>query len=209
MSTREACSQVFSVLPGDLDAFGHMNNGRYLQIMDVARLRWLLRTGTVAAIRRNGWRVALGGNITRFRRPLSLFRRYRVHSSLLCWDQRWFYLEHIFQDKAGKVLSIGMSRAAFRCKGRWVGTQEVMDEVDPGAVSIPLPAHVRRWMEAEELLHTFCTKRCGPHRESGRPESSDEPTDEPRIVGRKPPPKNGTPFSGRMAGEREALESRQ
>ena len=35
-----SCESRFRVLPHDLDAFGHMNNGRYLQIMDVARTEW-------------------------------------------------------------------------------------------------------------------------------------------------------------------------
>jgi acyl-ACP thioesterase len=40
----------FRVLPLDLDAFGHMNNGRYLQIMDVARTHWMIRTGVFLPI---------------------------------------------------------------------------------------------------------------------------------------------------------------
>ncbi len=156
MSCRNSCSQWFRVWPHDLDAFGHMNNGRYLQIMDVARMRWLLRTGTVREIRRNRWRVALGGNLTRFRHPLSLFSRYRVVSRLLCWDERWFYLEHVFVDGRDRVLAVGMSRAAFRGDGRWVQTKEVIDCVDPGVTSIPIPAYVTDWMAAEEALFGFC-----------------------------------------------------
>ena len=33
------------VWPTDLDMNVHMNNGRYLQIMDVARAEWMMRTG--------------------------------------------------------------------------------------------------------------------------------------------------------------------
>lgn len=158
MSTRELCVQSFRVWPHDIDAFGHMNNGRYLQIMDVARLRWLLRTGTIAAIRQNGWRVSLGGNITRYRRPLNLFSSYTVHSRLLCWDRRWFYLEHVFRDAAGRTVATGMSRAAFRCNGGWVTTAEVMAEVDPGVQSPTIPAHISQWMAAEEALYAFCNE---------------------------------------------------
>ena len=51
----------FRVLPHDLDAFGHMNNGRYLQIMDVARVEWMMQTGVAGEIRRQGWAPLLGG----------------------------------------------------------------------------------------------------------------------------------------------------
>ena len=51
----------FRVWLHDLDAFGHMNNGRYLQIMDVARTHWMVRTGVLGAILVMGatgrWRV--------------------------------------------------------------------------------------------------------------------------------------------------------
>ena len=90
--------------------------------------------------------------MTRFRRPLSLFARYRVTSTLRCWDERWFYLEHVFYDASGNVLSIGTSRAAFRHQRRWVRTQEVMDQVDPGATSIPIPDYVSQWIVAEGVL---------------------------------------------------------
>ena len=152
MSTSRTCSQWFRVWPHDLDIFGHMNNGRYLQVMDVARMRWLLRTGVIDTIRRKKWTVALGGNMTRFRRPLSLFTRYRVTSHLRCWDERWFYLVHVFYDSSGAVVSVGNSRAAFRYRGRWVRTREVMDNVDPGATSPPIPDHMMSWMSAEDQL---------------------------------------------------------
>ena len=157
MSTRADCSQWFRVWPHDLDLFGHMNNGRFLQIMDVARLRWLLRTGTIDVIKSEGWSVALGGNLTRFRKPLRLLARYRVDSRLLCWDDRWFYLEHSFCASDGQVLAIGMSRAAFRHKRRWVKTEEVMERVDPGVRSMTLPDHIVDWMQAEEGLYQYCS----------------------------------------------------
>ncbi len=172
MSTADDCSQWFRVWPHDLDAFGHMNNGRYLQVMDVARLRWLLRTGTIDVIRRNNWKVALGGNLTRFRRPLSLFAKYRVDSRLLCWDDRWFYLEHVFRDAAGQLLSVGMSRAAFRHNHRWVKTDEVMDHVDPGATSIPLPQHVVDWMASEHALFRYCNADIEPRGQTARSNAS-------------------------------------
>ena len=153
MSTRKSCTQWFRVLPTDIDAFGHMNNGRYLQIMDVARLRWLIRTGTTAAIRRNRWTVALGGNMTRFRRPLKAFTRYRVVSRLACWSERWFFLEHVFYDREGRRLATGLSRAAFRGAGNWISTAEVMDNVDPGVTSPAIPPHVADWLEIEGKMY--------------------------------------------------------
>ena len=95
-----------------------------------------------------------------------------------------------FRNKDGQFVAVGMSRAAFRGQGRWISTQEVMDNVDVGATSIPVPKHVRTWMNAEELLGAYADAphesrrsggpaiatlgRCGtaPGRSNGRPEES-------------------------------------
>lgn len=45
----DAAESRFRVWFNDLDAFGHMNNGRYLQIMDVARTEWMTRVGVIVA----------------------------------------------------------------------------------------------------------------------------------------------------------------
>ena len=66
----DAVTSRFRVMPHDLDAFGHMNNGRYLQIMDVARTDWMAQTGIFSAIRRYRWAPLLGGGFVRFRHSL-------------------------------------------------------------------------------------------------------------------------------------------
>jgi len=142
----------FRVWPHDLDAFGHMNNGRYLQIMDVARTHWMNRAGIVAAIRKNNWAPILGGGFIRFRYSLRLWQLYRVRSRLLCWDSQWFFLEHVFIDEKNRHVAVGISRAALRSGGRWVATEKVAEEVEPGAVSPDVPAYVAEWLGLEEEM---------------------------------------------------------
>ncbi|MDJ0653560.1 MAG: acyl-CoA thioesterase [Xanthomonadales bacterium] len=139
----------FRVLPHDLDAFGHMNNGRYLQIMDVARTEWMMRTGVIAALRQNRWAPLLGGGFVRFRYSLRLFQSYSVHTRLLGWDGRWFYLEHGFVDQRDRHVSVGVTRAAIRDKDRWVCTHKVAETVHPGAQSPEIPGYVLDWMGVE------------------------------------------------------------
>ncbi len=52
---------AFRVRPHDLDLFGHVNNGRYLTIMDVARLDLLVRSGLWSRIRARGWYPVVAG----------------------------------------------------------------------------------------------------------------------------------------------------
>jgi len=142
----------FRVWPHDLDAFGHMNNGRYLQIMDVARMDWMLRAGVAAAIRRNRWAPLLGGGFIRYRFSLRIWQPYRVRTRLLCWDRQWFFLEHVFIDARNRHVAVGISRAALRARGGWIGTEEVAQEVYPGAASPDVPDYVMEWLGLEEEM---------------------------------------------------------
>jgi acyl-CoA thioesterase FadM len=140
----------FRVWPHDLDAFGHMNNGRYLQIMDVARAEWMARIGVLSIMWRQRWGATLGGGFVRFRRSLKPFQRYRVRTRLLSWDERWWYLEHCFFDMQGRQIATGVSRAALRGNSDWVHTADVIALVHPGAHPPPLPDYVERWLRAED-----------------------------------------------------------
>ena len=142
----------FRVLPLDLDAFGHMNNGRYLQIMDVARAHWMMRTGVAGAIRRNNWAPLLGGGFIRYRYSLRLWQPYRVRTRLLCWDDQWFFLEHVFIDGRNRHVAVGISRAALRADGRWIRTSTVAEQVHPGAESPEVPEYVLEWLRLEEEM---------------------------------------------------------
>lgn len=145
--------QSFRVLPHDIDAFGHMNNGRFLQIMDVARAGWMTRTGVLGIMVRNRWSATLGGTSVRFRRTLKAFQRYHVTTRLICYDDHWFYLEHAFITRESQTVAVGISRAALRKKGGWMKTRQVMDMVDPLFESAPMPAYIRELYDAEHKMY--------------------------------------------------------
>ena len=154
----------FRVLPHDLDALGHMNNGRYLQIMDVARVEWMLQTGVAATIRRYRWSPLLGGGVIRYRHSLTLLQSYRVRTRLLGWDRRWFYLEHCFIDGESRCVAAGVTRAGLRDDKGWVHANVVANLVCAGARSPVIPAHIREWVELEEAMfdHTASHLRSRP-----------------------------------------------
>lgn len=140
------------VWPHDLDAFGHMNNGRYLQIMDVARTEWMARVGVLGCMWQQRWSAVLGGGFVRFRRSLKPFQRYRVRTRLLTWDERWWYLEHCFFDLRGNQVATGVSRAALRSDDNWVPTAQIIELVHPGAIAPPAPEYLHNWLHAEHEM---------------------------------------------------------
>jgi len=142
----------FRVRPWEIDLFGHMNNGRYLQIMDLARVDWMRRCGVADAALAHRWSALLGGQIIRFRRSLGPLEAYTVTTRLLGWDNRWFFIEHHFRTSKGRTAAVAISRAALRKSGGWVAPEKVAHAVIPGTPSPPLPAAVHRWIEADKLL---------------------------------------------------------
>lgn len=154
-----AARSCFRVLPHDLDAFGHMNNGRYLQIMDVARTEWMMQTGVVAAIRENRWAPILGGGFIRYRFSMKLFQAYHVRTRLLGWDGRWFYLEHSFTDRRNRCTAVGITRAGLRKDSAWVHAHDVAERVYPGANSPTIPSHVHDWISVEEAMFRHGNER--------------------------------------------------
>lgn len=153
LSHTETSESRFRVWLHDLDAFGHMNNGRYLQIMDVARTEWMTRVGVFSALRQHNWTALLGGGIVRFRYSLRAFEQYRVRTRLLHWDSRWFYLEHAFMDKDDRCVAAGVTRAGIRGSGEWVPASRMAAAVGADADRAPAPpGYLRAWLELEDEL---------------------------------------------------------
>lgn len=143
------------VMPWDIDLFGHMNNGRYLQICDVSRVSWMRRAGILQVILKNRWSAVLGGTLVRYCKALKPWQSYQVVCRLLCWDQRWFFIEHRFINRRGEEVAVCVTRAALRDKAGWVATQHVVDQVQPGLQS-PIPCLlVSQWMQTDAML--VCT----------------------------------------------------
>ena len=58
------------VWPNDLDVNGHMNNGRYMTVTDLAVIEYFARAGVLKVLLSKGWRPVLGGAMISFRRSL-------------------------------------------------------------------------------------------------------------------------------------------
>jgi len=142
----------FRVWPHDLDVFGHMNNGRYLQIMDVARVDWMRRTRILDAIVEQRCGALLGGVVARFCRSLSLFEPYCVHTSLVAWESRWAFLQHRFTTPDGELIAVGYTRAALRNQRGWVTPQQILDRIRPGMIPTDPPPLVKQWLAVDDGL---------------------------------------------------------
>lgn len=148
----------FMVLPNDLDTNIHMNNGRYLTIMDLGRFDLVLRSGILKYMIRQKAMPVLAAAQVRWRLPLQPFQRYTLETRVICWDDKWVYMEQRFIIRGGKkdgaVAAIGIVKGSFyhNVRKETVPTQEILTIMKMPNVSPPMPDHIREWQSAEEKL---------------------------------------------------------
>ena len=142
------------VWPNDIDLNMHMNNARYLSIMDYARTHLLARTGLLSHIVRSRWQALVGAVWTTYRRSLPLFSAFEITSRLVCWDDRWFYIEQTFTGREG-LAAVGWVKGALRDARGGIAPQTVLQTVSPGVLSPPMPESIATWNElTREKLQT-------------------------------------------------------
>ena len=67
--------------------------------------------GKIAAKKK--WKPLVGSAKIQFQRPLGPFQSYRLISTILGWDEKWFFIEQRFESN-GKVFARGIIKGLFR-----------------------------------------------------------------------------------------------
>ena len=134
------------VWPNDIDFNLHLNNARYLNIMDYARTHLLARTGLLEHVIRARWKPMVGAVWITYRRSLPVFSRFWLSSRLVCWDERWFYIEQTFEGRQG-LAAVGWVKGVLRDSRGTVAPQVAIEKVAPGLVSPPMPEAIETWNE--------------------------------------------------------------
>lgn len=140
---------AFRVWPGDLDFNRHMNNGRYLTVMDLGRIDLMARHGTLKQVRRNGWQPVVAAQTIAYRRPLRPFQRYTLHSRAVCWDDKFIYLEQRFQT-GDKLAASAIVKALVLAGRRTVRPRDILKAIGQERRSPPMPPAIKAWALAEE-----------------------------------------------------------
>lgn len=80
----------------DIDQFGHMNNAAYLVHCELARWQLSASTGLLAKAARRRMVFLVGATAIRYRRPISPFASFEVHTHITSWDEGQMFLMHTF-----------------------------------------------------------------------------------------------------------------
>ncbi|WP_072391716.1 thioesterase family protein [Hyphomicrobium sp. CS1GBMeth3] len=154
----DASELTLRVLLNDLDISLHMNNGRYLAIMDLGRLDLLLRSPLGRAVWQHGWTPVASAVLIRFRRELRSFARYRLETRVVAWgaDSVLIAQTFVFADGAHK----GQTAARALVKGglydrkarRYVPMAELMRLVGVSGDSPPPSAETEAFLAADGAM---------------------------------------------------------
>lgn len=124
------------VWPGDVDYNRHLNNGRYLALMDLGRIDLLFRAGLFREGVKRRWMPVLAAADIRFRRSLALFQTFELITSLVTWDQKWFFMEQRFEAR-GDLYAQAFVKAAVKSPGGIVPPGEIISVM--GGDPVPPP----------------------------------------------------------------------
>ncbi|MEJ3405300.1 acyl-CoA thioesterase [Rathayibacter sp. YIM 133350] len=149
----------FRTLPTDQDVLGHMNNGVYFSIMDIARFDQTIRSGTWDVFRARGWYPVVVSETLSFRKSLTLGQRFAIESRILGFDDKAVYVEQRFvrPDADGRleVYAKGYIRGRFLKKtGGTVPIAEVIEASGGIPEGLEVPQRLLDWGQAVQLPAT-------------------------------------------------------
>ena len=140
------------VWPGDLDVNAHMNNGRYLTVVDLMLVEYFVRTGFARSLFAAGWRPMSGGAFIVYRRALKPWQVYRLRFTLAGADAAWNYMRFEFLREDGTLCAAGYMKGAAVGKTGLVPNAESYARAGIAFVQRELPEPVVQWLRAEAGL---------------------------------------------------------
>ncbi|GIG19781.1 hypothetical protein Cch01nite_05050 [Cellulomonas chitinilytica] len=137
---------------GDLDLYRHVNNGVYLQMMDVGRSNLLADLGAYGLLADRGWFPVVAASTIKYRRSLTFGQRFDLTSRVLGWDARVVYLEQTFTLR-GEHVARGVVAGRFLGRdGERVAATDVVTLLAGGEATSPeLPEDVATWARAVDV----------------------------------------------------------
>ena len=128
----------FRVTPLDT-GIATLKSDRYLQMAESAQLDYVIRTGLVRVMLRQGYSFVNASQLVRFTRPVRLFKRVAVSSQVIHADDKCAYFQHLFT--VGNVLHAEVAVKMKFKKGRLTIAPAGL----LGHFAGPKPAFLQHW----------------------------------------------------------------
>jgi acyl-CoA thioesterase FadM len=150
----DPCTTHFVVNPLDLDINFHMNNGRYLSIMDLGRFDLMFKSGTFWPLFKKGFFPVVVSESIRFKRSLQPFERFQLLTQLESWDEKDFYISQKFISQ-NQTVAVGYIKGRFKKRGRKgsIPTQELFQELSLNFPGVQVSKLARNQFAVEASLN--------------------------------------------------------
>lgn len=157
LAMHDTSTLTLRVLPTDLDLNRHMNNGRFMTILDLAIVDLLVRTRFMRVVRHLGGHIVEGGAMITFRQSLTPFAKYQLQLKYLGCNPHWHVFAFAFLNDKGAVAARGLVKGGAVRKGRGLLTsariwREFEALFGERVMPPPLPAYAREWLELEATV---------------------------------------------------------
>ena len=117
--------------------------------MDYGRIHLMAATGILTPAIRHRWQPLVGSISITYRRSLGFLAPFDLSSRMLCWDEKWMYMEQVFRLNDGRskdgLAAIAWVKGLFRGADGKVPPQKIVDLVAPGVTSPAVPESLEMW----------------------------------------------------------------
>ena len=148
----DTLERTLRVLPNDMDINGHMNNGRYLTIIDLMLVEYFVRTGFAQEMIRAGWRPISGGAFITYRKGLKPLQSYRLRFTLAGADAAWNYMRFEFLREDGTLCAAGYVKGTAVAREGLVPNAVSYGRIGRAFTPAALPQAVQHWLAAEACV---------------------------------------------------------
>jgi len=144
------CQLKMRVMLNDLDLNFHVNNGRYLTIMDLGRIHLMAVNGLLKTIYKNRWMPVLGSAKVHFIRSLRVFEKFTMTTQVVYWDEKWIYVEQkIF--KKDELYVVALFKTLLTSKKGKISPEQLLAYFNPPVEKPDIPLGLKAWLEAEKM----------------------------------------------------------
>jgi len=144
----DACSRVschFLITPFDC-GISILKSDKYLQLAEAAQLDFLIKTKLIAKLLRHGIHFVNASQLVKFVRPVKLFGRVRIETSIIYADEKCMYFSHslFVQDRQHGEILVKMKFKK--------GVVTVSPAKIAGKLPSLKPEHLRAWDETLDAM---------------------------------------------------------
>ena len=115
VSPKETLTKTFWANPFDSDWLNSIQAGRFFTYTDAARWEIAVRLGLLKLLWQNHLVAILGGQKIIYRRPVAIFRRFKLVMKVVGWDDKWLYVAHYF-NQSGQAKCVVFTKIGLRSK---------------------------------------------------------------------------------------------